>query len=233
VGDLGIPDAVKFDRKGYIISTQVQTGEVLRIDPRNGNRSVLAIVAPGLDNLTFVGDRLFVSNFDGQITEILGGGESRTLLPSGLNWPLDLAIGDDGQLYVADGTNFYVLPPGGRLQSIGMLFSPGYPGFLRGVAPLDCGGFAVTTAGGQVALYRPADKESQVLADGLDQLYGVSVAPGGAIVVAELGAGRVLSVQWGEVQALAAGLREPLGVAIGPDGACLVSETGAGRVVQS
>ncbi len=153
-------------------------------------------------------------------------------MPGGLNWPLDLAIGDDGRLYVADGTNFYALPPGGKLQSIGMLFSPGYPGFLRGVAPLDRGGFAVTTAGGQVALYRPADKQSQVLAEGLDQLYGVAVAPGGAIVVAELGAGRVLSVQSGEVEVLAAGLREPIGVAIGPDGACLVSETGAGRVVK-
>jgi sugar lactone lactonase YvrE len=231
-GDLGTPDAIKFDPKGYIISTQVQTGEVLRIDPRSGNRSLLATLAPGLDNLTFVGDRLFVSNFDGSITEILGGGESRALLPGGLKWPLDLAIGDDGQLYVADGTNFYVLPPGGKLRSIGMLFSPGYPGFLRGVAALAGGGFAVTTAGGQVALYRPRDKESQVLADGLDQLYGVAVAPGGAIVVAELGAGRVLSVRSGELKVLAGGLREPLGVAIGPDGACLISETGAGRVVK-
>ena len=63
VGDLGVPDAVKFDAKGYIVSTQVGTGEVLRIDPRTGDRSVLAALDPGLDNLTFVGDRLFVSHF--------------------------------------------------------------------------------------------------------------------------------------------------------------------------
>ena len=88
VGDLGVPDAVKFDSKGYIVSTQVATGEVLRIDPRTGDRSVLAALDPGLDNLTFVGDRLFVSHFDGRITEILGGGETRALLPGGLNWPL-------------------------------------------------------------------------------------------------------------------------------------------------
>ena len=30
------------------------------------------------------------------------------MLPGGLNWPLDLAVGDDGNLYVADGTYFYV-----------------------------------------------------------------------------------------------------------------------------
>jgi sugar lactone lactonase YvrE len=231
VGDLGVPVAVKFDSKGFIVSPQVASGEVLRIDPRTGDRSVLAALDPGLDNLTFIGDRLFVSSFDGRITEILGGGKTRALLPGGLNWPLDLAIGDDGQLYVADGTHFYVLPPGGKLQSLGMLFSPGYPGFLRGLAPAPGGGFVVTTSGGQVALYRPWDNKSEVLADGLDQLYGVAVAGGGAIVVAELGAGRVLSIQSGAVEVLAAGLRDPLGVAIGPDGACLVSEVGAGRVV--
>jgi len=109
---------------------------------------------------------------------------------------------------------------------------PGYPGFLRGLAPVEGGGFAVTTSNGQVARYRPRHQESEVLADGLDQLYGVAVAPGGAIVVAELGAGRVLSIQSGAVEVLATGLRDPLGVAIGADGDCLVSEAGAGRVVK-
>jgi glucose/arabinose dehydrogenase len=232
VGDLGTPVAVKFDSRGRIVSPQVATGEVLRIDPRTGDRTVLARLSPGLDNLTFVDDRLFVSNFDGHITEILTGGETRTVLPGGLNWPLDLAMGDDGRLYVADGTNLYVLLPGGALKSLGMLFSPGYPGFLRGLTPAADGGFVVTTSGGQVARYRPGDQASEVLADGLDQLYGVALARGGAVVVAERGAGRVLSVHGGRVEVLAAGLRDPLGVAIAPDGTCLVSEAGAGRVVR-
>ena len=51
-------------------------------------------------------------------------------------------------------------------------------------------------------------------------------------MVAELGAGRVLSIRAGAVEVLASGLRDPLGVAIGPDGACFVSEAGAGRVVE-
>ncbi len=231
VGDLGVPDAVKFDREGFIVSTQVQTGEVLRIDPRSGDRTVLATLDPGLDNLAFVGDRLFVSNFDGRITEVLAGGKTRMLLPHGLNWPLDLALGDDGQLYVADGTSFYLLPHGGELQRLGMLFSTGYPGFVRGLAALPQGCFAVTTSGGQVARYWPRDERSEVLADGLDQLYGVAIAPGGAIVVAELGAGRVLSIEPGRVDVRASGLHEPLGVTIDAEGTCFVSEAGAGRVV--
>jgi sugar lactone lactonase YvrE len=229
--DLGVPDAVKFDSEGYIVSTQVASGQVLRIDPGSGESRVLARLAPGLDNLTFVGKRLFVSNFTGEITEILRGGETHTVLPGGLNWPLDLAIGGDGNLYIADGTYFYVVPAAGSLQTVGMLFTPGYPGFLRGLAPSGPGEFVVTTSGGQVTRYRPAASESEVLADGFDQLYGVAIAPGG-VVVAELGTGRVLSVNAGNVDVLASDLRDPIGVAIARDGACFVSEAGAGRVVR-
>ncbi|KEF98666.1 MULTISPECIES: SMP-30/gluconolactonase/LRE family protein [Mycobacterium] len=229
--DLGVPDSVKFDARGYLVSTQVASGQVLRIDPRSGERRLLAQLNPGLDNCTFVGDRLFVSNFSGEITEISPDGTTTSVLPGGLNWPLDLAVGQDGQLYIADGTYFYVALPDGSLQTAGMLFSPGYPGFLRGLAAGGLGEFVVTTSGGQVARYRPEAGETEVLADGFDQLYGVAVTPGG-VVVAELGTGRVLSLRSGGVDVLATDLREPVGVAIDADGAPLVAEAGAGRVVR-
>jgi sugar lactone lactonase YvrE len=121
---------------------------------------------------------------------------------------------------------------GGALATAGMLFSPGYPGFLRGLAAAGPGEFVVTTSNGEVARYRPGDNESSILAEGFDQLYGVAVAPGDAVVVAELGAGRVLSIRAGEVDVLASGLLEPVGVALAPDGTCLVSEAGAGRIIR-
>ena len=229
--DLGVPDSVKFDAHGYIVSTQVASGQVLRIDPRSGNQRVLAQLSPGLDNCTFVGDGLLASNFTGEITEISPDGTTRTVLPGGLNWPLDLTVGDDGQLYIADGTYFYAVLTDGSLQTIGMLFSPAYPGFLRGVTSSGPGEFVVTTSGGQVSRYRPGASESEVLADGFDQLYGVTITPDG-VVFAELGTGRVLSVRAGAVEVLASDLREPVGVATGSDGACLVAEAGAGRVVK-
>ena len=231
-GDLGVPDAVKFDSDGYIVSTQVASGQVLRINPRSGERTLLAQLNPGLDNLAFVDNRLFVSNFTGEITEILGAGEARTVLPGGLNWPLDLTVGDDGRVYVADGTYFYVVAPDGSLQTVGMLFSPGYPGFLRGLAAAGSGEFVVTTSGGQVARYRPADNETDYLATDFDQLYGVALGPGGVIVFAELGTGRVHALRSGNVETLASGLHDPVGVAFDRDGAPLVAESGAGRVVK-
>jgi len=234
-GDLGVPDSVKFDPQGYLVSTQVASGQVLRVDPRSGEQRLLAQLSPGLDNCTFVGDRVLVSNFTGEITEIAPNGETRTVLPGGLNWPLDLTVGLDGRLYIADGTYFYMALPDGSLQTVGMLFSPGYPGFLRGVASSAPGEFVVTTSGGQVSRYRPATSESDLLADGFDQLYGVAVSPNG-VVFAELGTGRVLSLRSGGVsrgaEVLAGGLREPVGVEIDADGACLVAEAGAGRVVR-
>jgi sugar lactone lactonase YvrE len=237
--DLGVPDAVKFDSKGYIVSTQVASGQVLRIDPRNGERSVLADIAPGLDNLTFVGERLFVSSISGQINEILPGGKVRSLVPNGFNFPLGLAMGEDGILYVADGPYSYTVQPGNAsaqghvtAQVAGMLFTHGYPGYSRGMAASGPGEVIVTTGAGVVARYRPAKNESEILAQGFDQLYGVATAPGGAVVFAEFGTGRVLSAHSGQVEELVAGLKQPMGVTIGTDGTCLVSESAAGKVVK-
>ncbi len=226
-GDLGVPDSVKFDADGTIVSTQVASGQVLRINPRTGTQTVLASLNPGLDNCAFVDGRLFVSHFTGAITEILGGGDTRALLPGGLNWPLDITVGADGVLYIADGTYLYSLGEGGALQTVGMLFSPGYPGFVRGLTPGEPGEFVVTTSGGQVARYRPVDNETDYLADGLDQLYGVTLLPDGTAVVVEQGTGRVLAVTDNGIQVLAADLDTPVGVTTDADGNVLVSVNSA------
>ncbi len=228
--DLGVPDSVKFDPQGYIVSTQVHSGQVLRIDPRNGERTVLANLTAGLDNVTFVGNRLFVSNISGYVTEILAGGKTRDLVPDGFNWPLGLAVDDDGLIFVADGPFSYTIRPGQARQRAGFLFDAGYPGYSRGVAASGRGEFIVTTANGAVARYWPAKQASEVLADGFDQLYGVAIAPAGAVLFVEQGKGRVMSVHSGNVEQLATGLKSPSGVAVGADGACFVSESAGGRV---
>lgn len=234
--DLGVPDAVKFDGDGFIVSTQVASGQVLRIDPRTGAQTVLATIAPGLDNLTFVGKRLFVSSISGQINEVLSGGAIKSLVPDGLNWPLGLAVGPDGVLFVADGGFTYTLQPGGTLQPAGMLFSPGFPGYTRGVVAAGAGEYVVTTANGQVAHWAPAKQEHTVLADGFDQLYGVALTSAsvasGAVIFAEKGRGCVHSVASGKVETLASNLDQPSGVAC-HDGACLIAEEDAGRVVKT
>ncbi|MFT4028124.1 MAG: gluconolaconase [Novosphingobium sp.] len=232
VGDLAVPDAVKFDAQGFIVSPQGMSGEVLRIDPRSGAKTVLARLDPGLDNVAFADGRLFVSNFNGQIDEVLGEQVTRQLTPGGLNWPLDLAIDGDGTVYVADGIAMHGLPRGGALTPLGRLFGAGYPGTVRGIAVQGSGTFVVTTGGGQVATYRPGDQASEILIDGLDQAYGVDIAPDGAIIVAETGTGRILSYRDGAVRTIASALDRPKGVRCAPGGAIYVTETGAGRITK-
>ncbi|HMZ13392.1 MAG TPA: gluconolaconase, partial [Mycobacterium sp.] len=154
-----------------------------------------------------------------------------SLLPGGFNWPLDLTVGDDGNLYIADGPYLHVAPGDGTVRPVGMLFTPGFPGYTRGLTASGAGEFTVTTSSGQVARYWPARGESEVIAEGFDQLYGVAAAPGGDVLFVEQGTGRVLSARSGRVEVLASGLDTPVGVAIAPDGAPLVAEAGAGRVV--
>ena len=219
---------LKFDADGTLVSTQVFSGQVLRVDPRTGTKLVLAQLDPGLDNCTFIDGRLFVSSFTGAITEILADGSTRSALPGGLNWPLDLAVGSDGALYVADGTFFYRVGGDGTKDVVGTLFTPGYPGFTRGLVSAGPDEFVVTTANGAVARYRTRTSEHDVLADGFDQLYGVDLAADGTPVVVEQGTGRVLAVRSNGTEVLADGLDMPVGVTVAPDGSVLVSE--AGRV---
>ena len=229
--DLGVPDSVKFDSEGYIVSTQVGSGQVLRIDPRTGNKTVLADVGPGLDNCTFVGSRLFVSHITGGLFEVTEPGKVRWVINKGLQWPMGLAVDPDGVLCVADGMFAYTLKPGGKLDPAGMLFAGNYPGFLRAVAISDSGEWFVTTANGTVSRWVPGT-EPELLASGFELLTGIALAPGGAAVFADAGAGRVLSVEGGEVSELASGLDRPTGVAVDSDGTVYVSVFGDGRIVK-
>lgn len=232
-GDLGVPDSVKFDSKGRIVSTQVGSGQVLRIDPQSGAREVLADLMPGLDNCTFVGERLFVSSIPGALYEITAPGVWKPLIDRGLQWPLGLAIADGGALFVADGgLSYWLQPGGGALDLAGMFFTPGYPGYIRGVVTAGGGAFVVTTANGDVARFWPKEGRSEFLANGLDRLMGVALLPGGAPVFAEYGAGRLLTVEGGYVKTLGEGLDLPMGVAVDASGTIYVAETGAGRVVK-
>jgi sugar lactone lactonase YvrE len=231
-GDLGVPDSVKFDSKGRLVSTQVATGEVLRIDPQTGARDVLARLSPGLDNCTFVGERLFVSSIPGEVAEILPDGQVRPLVGCGLQWPMGLALCADGKLFVADGGFTYLLAPGGDLDLLGMLFTPGFPGFTRGVACAGTGEWLTTNSLGAVMRWWPGCGASEVVSSGHEVLYDVAATPDGAAVFVDGAAGAVLLASDGETQVMADGFDLPMGVAVGSDGVVYASESGGGRVVR-
>jgi sugar lactone lactonase YvrE len=231
--DLAVPTAVKFDSKGFLVSTQGRSGEILKIDLQSARKSVFAKVRPGLDNLALGSDdRLFVSHFvDGGVAEIMPDGRERVLVPAGFLGPMGLAMLPDGTLYAADGISMAAVSPDGSCRRVGLLFDGHFPGFVRGAATGPNGTVVVSTSGGDVTSYHPVTHEMTVHAKGLNELYGVAVAPGGAIIAAEGGEGRVLLISGGEVTVAARGLARPAGVAAAADGSCYVSEAGRGRVV--
>jgi sugar lactone lactonase YvrE len=230
-GDLGIPDAVKFDRSGRIISTQALSGEVLRIDPQTGQKELMAALTPGIDNLAFVGDRLFVSHASGHIDELLGDGGVRSLVRSEFTWPLGITANENGELVVGDGVFTHSIDSRGNRTVLSGFFSPGCPGYIRGVAFSANDELIVTTGMGAVARWWPRRNASEILATGFDQLYGVSVRADGSIYFAETGTGRVWMLQSGETECLATNLLDPVGIAADAAG-CFVSEAGAGRILK-
>ena len=225
--DLGIPDSVKFDSAGFIVSTQVGSGQVLRIDPRSGERTVLAQLSPGLDNCTLVGERLFVSHITGELHEVLGGGETRAIISNGFQWPMGIGVNDAGTVYVGDGMFAYMIAPGEARTAAGNLFGGNFPGFVRGVAAAGGNAWVVTTANGTAARWTPGS-EPELLASGFGRLMGIAAGPGGAVAFADRDTGRVMLASGGEVSELASGLDQPTGVAFGSDGTVYVAD--AGRV---
>jgi hypothetical protein len=141
-------------------------------------------------------------------------------------------VDDAGVLFVADGGFTYTLQPGAEPRVAGMLFSPGFPGYTRGVVATGVGEYIVTTANGDVARWNPEQRRSAALASGFDQLYGVAVSTGGAVLFAEKGRGRLLLLDGRDVETLLSDLQSPSGVALYGD-TCLVAEEGAGRIVKT
>ncbi len=233
VGDLGVPTAVKLDSKGAVLSTQGGTGEILRFDLQSRAKTVVAKLRPGIDNFALTADdRLFVSHFvDGGVAEIMSDGSERRLVEPGFCGPAGLAVSSDGVLYAADGISMAAMADDGSQRRVGMLFDGHFPGFVRGLGAAPNGMLVVTTSAGDVTSYHPVTHEMTEHAKGLNELYGIAVAPNGALIVAEGGEGRVLLISGTEVKVAARGLSRPTGVAAASDGSCYVAEAGQGRVV--
>ncbi|WP_327393767.1 hypothetical protein OG533_37175 [Streptomyces sp. NBC_01186] len=89
----------------------------------------------------------------------------------------------------------------------------------------------LTSQYGEVRTYDPEHGTHRVRASGLGQPMGISALPGGGLLVAETGAGRVLSLDGDDtVTVLAEGLSHPVDVAHDAAGRCYVSDDHAGAV---
>ncbi len=102
------PVAAKFDAQGVLHVLDQWTGELFTVDLETGERTLVAELGQGLDNLAFdATDRLFVTNADdGSVVEVLADGAVRTLSSGGLILPAGVTVyernGEAASLFVAD-----------------------------------------------------------------------------------------------------------------------------------
>jgi glucose/arabinose dehydrogenase len=227
-----MPTSVKFSPSGDLIVTEAAVGRVSRIGIATRSSSALAVLRPGLDNCAFDPDgRLFVSHFiDGGITEISSDGAQREVVAPGLLGPWGIDVDAAGVLYIADGMRLLAVGADGRQRIIASYTSQGFPGFLRNLVVSGDGSFIVSTSAGAVARCRVGE-DAAVLATGLDQITGLAIGPGGAVIVAESGTGRLLELADANVCVLASGLGRPMGVVCESDGGIVTSDAQGGRIL--
>ncbi len=94
VDDLTTPAAVKFDTKGNLFTVDHFTGIVWKIDPATGNKTEIAKVFGGADNLALNSkDELFISSAqDGGLIQVNMDGTTRTILDNSFCNAGDVAI---------------------------------------------------------------------------------------------------------------------------------------------
>ena len=210
------PTAVKFDSRRRLVTGLAGTGEVLAIDVETGERTLLAQVGTGIDNVSVgAGDRLFVSHFtDGRVAEVTGG-QQRVLSPSGLVGPHGLAVAADGTVLVADGLSVGAVV-GGEVERHHRLLVD-LPTLALDVAP-QAGGIAVLGATGEILHYAGPGRAPTQLARGLAGPTAINV-DGDRLLVAERAGGRISAVSaGGVVTPVLEGLTAPAAVARLGDG---------------
>ncbi|MFN8446169.1 MAG: serine hydrolase [Caldilineaceae bacterium] len=233
---LGYPADVKFDRAGTLTGADVTTGEVYRLDPTTGQKTVIATLEPGIGALVFDrNDHLYVSNeVNGSIVEVQANGAIRQVNPGGLIAPGGLTVVGD-TVYLADflsirgynrqtGTQTVMIP---KIYGISTLSDPL-------VVAADGENLLVTSwLYSSVQVVSP--KTGEILATYSDfNTPTNAIRFQGDLIVSELGSGSVVRARGTDLtqrETLMQNLKEPIGLAA-TDQEVWVSDSATGTVWQ-
>lgn len=236
-----VPAAVNFDSKGYLWVVDTALGQLVRVDPKSGTKTMVAQLKPSLDNLAIDDkDRIYVSNMaDNGIQEVdPATGQARQVIIGKLALPRGIGVtSENGKdtIHIADvfayrtvdGATGEVIEKA-RMHAAGVTLE--YP-------------MSATAKGNDVVLSSWFTGTVQVI-DGKtgatrDMLHGFKaphdalVLADGSILVAELGTKSLVRVsgEHGKDRTpLIGGLEGPVGLVGGSSGEVFVTEAFAGVV---
>lgn len=236
-----VPAAVNFDKKGNLYVVDTALGQLVRVTPASGEKTLIATLKPGLDNLAIDGrDRVFVTNMvdNGVYLVDTRTGAARTIIEGKLAVPSDIAVFSDGDrevLHIADVFSYRTVDGATgavetvlRMQGDTLEYPLGISVNARQVL------LTSWFSGSVQRVDRKTGKSLEMLHGFKAPVDALETAKG-ELLVLELGTGSLLRVTGADSKdqvAIAKDLVAPTAMVEGPDNVVYVTEREAGRVVQ-
>jgi len=236
-----IPAAVNFDKKGNLYVVDTALGQLVRVIPASGEKTLIATLKPGLDNLAIDGrDRVFVTNMvDNAVYQIdTRTGGARTVIEGKLAIPSDIAVFNDGDreiLHVADVFSYRTVDGANGVVETHLRMQGDTLEYPLGISVNARQALLTSWFSGSVQrVDRKTGKSIEVLHGFKAPVDAIETAKG-ELLVLELGTGSLLRVTGADSKdqvVIAKDLAAPTAMVEGPDNVVYITETASGRVVQ-
>lgn len=240
VDNLETPAAVKFDSKGNLFTVDHATGIVWKIDPKTGDKTEIAKIFGGADNLALNSkDELFISSAqDGGLIQVNMDGTTRTILDNSFCNAGDVEIIDNA-LFMPDILSLKSFDKNSGMQNPTYRHMIGQPGVIGPFTIDHEDDHIVLTSwfGNAVQIWNIKENKevamhhdfpvpiNAILADGALIVAAQGTTPGAAQIIRQIGDKREVLMD------TAKGLAVPAGLAAN-DGNVYVSDFFLGKVYQ-
>ncbi len=235
------PAAVNFDRSKdnlYVIDTAL--GQLVQVNPLNGDKTLVATLKPGLDNLAIDGrNRVFVTNMvdNGVYLVDTNTGSWRTVVEGRLAIPSDIAVfseGDKETLHLADIFSYRTIDGATGAVDTRLRMQGDRLEYPLGVSVNDKHVILTSWFSNSVQrVDRRTGKSIEILHEFKAPMDAIETAKG-ELFVLEAGGTlvKVTGEQGKERTVIAKDLAAPTAMAEGPDNVVYVTETGSGTIVR-
>ncbi|MGN6806661.1 MAG: Vgb family protein [Trinickia sp.] len=237
--EFNAPSAVKLDASGNLWVVDAATGELSKVDPVTGRKTVFKTLKPSLDNLVLASDgTIYVSNFaDNSITAVdMASGSSRLLTGGVVAVPAGIKV-SGGKMWLADIFSYRKVDlASGAVTDVMRMWAAGstlqYP-FALGLS--DKLVVLASWITGTVQVLDRASNTTLATTTGWQTPYAALPLADGSVLVAEFATGNITQASgagFATRKIVATGLAGPAQMTLGRDGALYVTESAAGDLAR-